>query len=64
MVRALQRSILGRNCGASLRSISVQRTPRLAEIDGERQPDRPGADDENLGVDSARLHGAVIIISA
>src|SRR2546425_6503083 len=27
IVRALQRSILGRNCGASLRSISVQRTP-------------------------------------
>src|SRR5687768_1416947 len=27
MVRALQRSIFGRNCGAALRSISVQRTP-------------------------------------
>src|SRR5438445_634114 len=27
IVRALQRSILGRNCGASLRSIRVQRTP-------------------------------------
>src|SRR5712691_9724156 len=28
MVRALQRSILGRNCGASFCSTTVQRTPR------------------------------------
>src|ERR1700739_2272765 len=29
MVRALQRSIFGRNCGASFCSIMVQRTPRF-----------------------------------
>ena len=55
MVRALHRSIFGRNCGASFCSISVQRTPRMPEVDRERQPDRPGADDQNLGVDHAGL---------
>ena len=35
---------------------------RLAERDGERQSDRSGSDDEDLGIDGA--HGAVIIISA
>ena len=51
MVRALQRSIFGRNCGASLRSTSVQRTPLLPEIDGEREADRAGADDEHFCVE-------------
>ena len=50
MVRALQRSILGRNCGASFCSISDAAHAALAERDGERQPDRAGPDDENLGV--------------
>ena len=30
----------------------------LAEVDGEREPDRPGADDQNFGIDR------LIIISA
>jgi len=40
MVRALQRSIFGRNCGASLRSTSVQPHAGLAQRDGPA-PGRP-----------------------
>src|SRR3569832_2815803 len=41
MVRALQRSILGRNAGASLRSISVQRMPRLPRSMASVSPTGP-----------------------
>ena len=50
IVRALQRSIFGRNSGAGFFSISVQRHAALAERDGERQADRARAYDQDFGV--------------
>src|SRR6185436_12878004 len=41
MVRALQRSIFGRNCGASLRSSSVQRTPLCPRSTASVRPTGP-----------------------
>jgi hypothetical protein len=41
MVRALQRSIFGRNCGALFRSISVQRTPRRPSSTASTSPTGP-----------------------
>src|SRR6185436_16166623 len=41
MVRALQRSIFGRNCGASLRSTSVQRTPLCPRSTASVRPTGP-----------------------
>src|ERR1043165_1309623 len=41
MERALQRSILGRNCGALFRSIRVQRTPRLPRSYASVRPTGP-----------------------
>ena len=41
MLRALQRSIFGRRCGASLRSISVQRTPRRPRSSARVSPTGP-----------------------
>src|SRR5688572_20710865 len=41
MVRALQRSIFGRNCGASLRSTSVQRTPFWPRSTARTSPTGP-----------------------
>ena len=50
MVRALQRSIFGKNCGAFLLLDEHAAHAAPAEIDGEREADRAGADDENLRV--------------
>src|SRR5215212_9132937 len=41
MVRALQRSIFGRNCGASFFSTSVQRTPRWPRSTASVSPTGP-----------------------
>src|SRR6267378_1445836 len=41
MVRALHRSIFGRNCGASFCSINVQRTPRLPRSMASVRPTGP-----------------------
>ncbi len=41
MVRALQRSIFGRNCGSGLRSISVQRTLRRPSSTASTSPTGP-----------------------
>src|ERR1043165_5231429 len=41
MVRALQRSILGRNCGASFCSIRTQRTPRCPSAMASVSPTGP-----------------------
>ena len=50
MVRALQRSIFGQQLRRALLLDQRAAHAAPAEVDGERQPDRAGADDENLGV--------------
>src|SRR5688500_15002395 len=54
MVRALQRSIFGRNCGASLRSTSVQRTPFCPRSIARTSPTGP-APTMRTSVSSKRL---------
>ena len=54
MVRALQRSIFGRNCGAVLLLDQRAAHAAPAEVDGERQPDRSRADDQNFGIGMRR----------
>ena len=50
MVRALMRSIFGKNAGALLLLDQRAAHAAPAEIDGEREPGRAGADDENVTV--------------
>ena len=54
--------------GAGLRSMSVQRTPLLAEVDGENEPDGTCADDEDFRIDRLiiilRVRGIVALATA
>lgn len=50
MVRPLHRSIRGSRSGSWLRSTSMQANTAPPEVEGQRQPNRAGARDQDLGV--------------